>query len=312
MRIRVILAFAAIFIVWGSTYLAIRYAVMEMPPLFTAGVRHSVAGGLLFAWACWRGQRASWIEWQHSAIVGALFFLIGHGTLHWAEQSVPSGLSALLVATEPVWIAAILAVQGQAPLRLQGAAGLLLGLAGVWVLVGLESPGQNRAFTTGTLAVLLGSASWAAGVVYSQRAPLPADPMLRTSTTLLCGAALLFATSAAVGEYDRLRMPSALALSSLAYLIVFGSMVAFTAYYWLLDRFPATLVATHTYVNPAVAVLLGWAFAGEPLSASLLVGLVMIGGAIALVGAGEPPIADADRSLSRRASASERARARAR
>jgi drug/metabolite transporter (DMT)-like permease len=232
---------------------------MEIPPLFTAGVRHLVAGTLMFAWACWRGQRASWTEWRHSAIVGALFFLVGHGTLHWAEQSVPSGLSALLVATEPVWIAAMLSLNGQARLHGHGAVGLMLGLAGVWVLVGFESPDQDRTFTMGSLAVLVGAASWAAGVVYSQRAPLPVDPVLRTSTTLLCGAALLLTASAALGEYAELRVPSPLALYSLAYLIVGGSMVAFMSYYWLLDRFPATLVATHTYVNPAVAVCLGWA-----------------------------------------------------
>jgi drug/metabolite transporter (DMT)-like permease len=288
MQVRVIAAFAVIFIVWGSTYLAIRYAVEEIPPLLTAGVRHLIAGGLLFAWARWQGHRASWLEWRHSAVVGALFFLIGHGTLHWAEQSVPSGLSALLIATEPVWIAVFLAVLGQSPLRLQNVAGLLLGLAGVWVLVGVESPDQGGTFVAGTLAILVGAATWGMGVVYSQRAPLPANPMLRTATTLLCGAGLLLAASTALGEYERVRMPSALALSSLAYLIVFGSMVAFTAYYWLLDRYPATLVATHTYVNPAVAVFLGWAFGGEALSASLLLGLLLVGGAIALVGAGEP------------------------
>ena len=301
MRMRVVLAFSAIFIIWGSTYLAIRYAVAEIPPLLTAGIRHLTAGSVLYIWARAKGHRATAPEWKNSAIVGALFFLVGHGTLHWAEQSVPSGLSALLVATEPLWIALLLAATGSAPLRLQTIAGVLLGLAGVWALLGMEATRGGGA-TLGTLAVLVGAASWGGGVVYSQRAALPKNAMLRTATTLLCGAVLLLATSTALGEYHRIRVPSALAIGSLAYLIVLGSIVSFTAYYWLLDRYPATLVATHTYVNPAVAVLLGWAFAGESLSASLVVGLVLIAGAIVLVGKGAP-VKTATTSVQRRSAA---------
>jgi drug/metabolite transporter (DMT)-like permease len=287
MRMRVALAFSAIFIIWGSTYLAIRYAVAEIPPLLTAGVRHLTAGSVLYVWARAKGYRATPAEWKNSAIVGALFFLVGHGTLHWAEQSVPSGLSALLIATEPLWIGLLLAATGLVPLRTQTISGVLLGLAGVWALLGTDATRGGGA-ALGTLAVLVGAASWGAGVVYSRCAQLPQNPTLRTATTLLCGAVLLLATSTALGEYHRVHIPSALAIGSLAYLIVFGSIVSFTAYYWLLDRYPATLVATHTYVNPAVALLLGWAFAGEPLSTSMVGGLVLIAGAIALVGKGTP------------------------
>jgi drug/metabolite transporter (DMT)-like permease len=202
MRMRVVLAFSAIFIIWGSTYLAIRYAVAEIPPLLTAGIRHLTAGSVLYIWARAKGHRATAAEWKNSAIVGALFFLVGHGTLHWAEQSVPSGLSALLVATEPLWIALLLAATGSAPLRLQTIAGVLLGLAGVWALLGMEATRGGGA-TRGTLAVLVGTASWGGGVVYSQRAALPKNAMLRTATTLLCGAVLLLATSTALGEYHQ-------------------------------------------------------------------------------------------------------------
>jgi drug/metabolite transporter (DMT)-like permease len=282
MRTRTVLAFAAIFIIWGSTYLAIRYAVAEIPPLLTAGVRHLTAGSLLFAWAWAKGGRPTAIEWRHSAVVGGLFFLIGHGSLHWAEQSVPSGLSALLVATEPVWIALLLAMTGRTPLQLRTAAGLIVGLVGVWLIVRVDGL-ANDSLLTGSLAVLVGAASWGAGVVYSQRAPLPADPILRTSTTLLSGAAMLLAAAVIFGEPGAVRPPSPLALWSLAYLIVFGSVVSFSAYYWLLDRYSATVVATHTYVNPAVAVLLGSLVGGEPMSAKLLVGLAVVSSAIALV-----------------------------
>lgn len=283
MRLRVLLAFAAIYLVWGSTYLAIRYAVAEIPPFLTAGLRHLIAGAVLFTWVHARGHRASAREWAHSAVVGVLFFLIGHGTLHWAEQTVPSGLAALLVATEPMWIALLLAAIGASRFRMRTLPGLVLGLVGVWALLGPAAAGGG-AHPLGVVAVIVGTASWSVGVVYSQRATLPQDPTLRTATTLLWGAAFLLIASAVAGELQELRPPSMRAIGSLAYLIVFGSIVAFTAYYWLLDRYPATLVATHTYVNPAVAVLLGWAFAGETVSATLLLGLVLIAASIALVG----------------------------
>jgi len=298
-RTRTVLAFAAIFIVWGSTYLAIRYAVAEIPPLLTAGLRHLTAGALLLGWAQFKGLRASAVEWRHSGVVGALFFLIGHGTLHWAEQFVPSGLSALLVATEPVWIAVLLATTGRSGLNARTVVGLFIGLVGVWLLVGGASLSRGPGLFAGCLAVLVGAASWAVGVVYSQTAPLPVNPLLRTATTLMCGAVMLLIAAAVFGEFGRLRMPSILAVSSLAYLIVFGSIVAFTAYYWLLDRFSATVVATHTYVNPAVAVLLGWAIGGEHISASLVVGLIVITSAIALVSSAPSDVAHGRASTER-------------
>jgi drug/metabolite transporter (DMT)-like permease len=286
-RVRTILALSAIFIVWGSTYLAIKYAVAELPALWTAGVRHIVAGSLMLLWAWSKGQRASVQEWRHSAVVGALFFLIGHGTLHWAERFVPSGVAALLIATEPVWIALLLAMTGQGRLGLRSLGGLLLGLLGVWVVVGVDPASGTSPL--GTILVVVSAIAWSAGVVYSQRAPLPPDATIRTATTLLTGAALTLGASAAVGEFGEVRVPSFLAIASLAYLIVFGSILAFTAYFWLLERYSATLVATHTYVNPAVAVILGWAIGGEGLSASLVGGLVLIAASIAMVRDAEPP-----------------------
>ena len=286
MRVRTVLAFSAIFVVWGSTYLAIKYAVAEIPPLLTAGVRHLIAGSIMLLWAYSKGQRASVIEWGHSAVVGALFFLVGHGTLHWAERFVPSGVAALLIATEPVWIALLLAMTGRARLRSRSLGGLLLGLIGVGVVVGVDPASGTSPL--GTITVVVGAIAWSAGVVYSQRAPLPPDATMRTATTLLTGAALTLGVSGAAGEFGHVRMPSFLAIASLAYLIVFGSILAFTAYFWLLERYSATLVATHTFVNPAVAVVLGWAIGGEAMSASLIVGLVLIAASIALVRDGEP------------------------
>src|SRR5689334_10529038 len=162
------LAFAAIYLVWGSTYLAIRYAVETIPPLVTAGIRHTVAGGILLAWAYARGYRAKREHWIAGAIVGAFFFLIGHGTLHWAEQHVASGLAALLIATEPMFILVLAWASGQQRISRASALGLALGVVGVAILTGMEVSAKDTSLL-GMIAVLIGSASWAAGVVVSPK-----------------------------------------------------------------------------------------------------------------------------------------------
>jgi drug/metabolite transporter (DMT)-like permease len=172
--------------------------------------------------------------------------------------------------------------------RARSIGGLLLGLVGVWIVVGVD-PASGTS-TLGTITVVVGAIAWSTGVVSSQRALLPPDATMRTATTLLTGAALTLGVSGAVGEFGHVRMPSFLAIASLAYLIVFGSILAFTAYFWLLERYSATLVATHTFVNPVVAVVLGWALGGEAMSTSLVVGLVLISVSIVLVRDGEPRV----------------------
>jgi drug/metabolite transporter (DMT)-like permease len=288
--IKVGLAFAAIYLVWGSTYLAIRYAVETIPPLVTAGLRHTIAGGILLAWACTRGYRPRREHWIAGAIVGAFFFLVGHGTLHWAEQHVGSGLAALLIATEPMFILVLAWASGQQKIRRLSALGLACGVVGVAFLTGIELNG-NAASLLGMVAVLIGSLSWAAGVVISPKVKLPNDALARTAVPLVCGALMLLIAAGATGEFHELHW-SAVSLRSilgLAYLIVFGSIVAFTAYTWLLQRCPPTLVATHTYVNPVVAVLLGWLLASEPLTARVVLASVAILGAIVLIRKGERP-----------------------
>jgi len=285
---KVVLAFLAIYLVWGSTYLAIRYAVETIPPLVTAGIRHTIAGSILLAWACARGYRPRREHWSAGIVVGALFFLIGHGTLHWAEQHVASGLAALLIATEPMFILVLAGLSGQQKISRMSALGLGLGVAGVAILTGVEISAK-AASLIGMLAVLLGSLSWAAGVVISPKLKLPSDALARTAVPLVCGAVMLLATAGFTGEFHRLHW-SAISLRSilgLGFLIVFGSIVAFTAYTWLLQRCPPTLVATHTYANPVVAVLLGWFFASEPLTARVALASVAILGAIVLIRRGE-------------------------
>jgi len=286
--VKLALAFAAIYLVWGSTYLAIRYAVETIPPLVTAGIRHTVAGGILLAWAYARGYRAKREHWIAGAIVGAFFFLIGHGTLHWAEQHVASGLAALLIATEPMFILVLAWASGQQKISRASALGLALGVMGVAILTGMEVSAKDTSLL-GMIAVLIGSASWAAGVVISPKVKLPSDALARTAVPLVCGAVMLLASAGIRGEFHGLHW-SAISLKSilgLAYLIVFGSIVAFTSYTWLLQRCAPALVSTHTYANPVVAVLLGWLLASEGLSMRVVFASIAILGAIVLIRRGE-------------------------
>lgn len=286
--IKLALAFAAIYLIWGSTYLAIRYAVETIPPLVTAGIRHTTAGGVLLAWACLRGYRPRREHWIAGIVLGALFFLIGHGTLHWAEQHVASGLAALLIATEPMFIFILAWASGQQRISRISALGLAVGIVGVAILTGVELSSKDASLL-GIVAVLAGSLSWGAGVVISPRLKLPTDALARTAVPLVCGAGMLLITAAITGEFHQLHW-SAVSLKSvlgLAYLIVFGSIVAFTAYTWLLQRCPPTVVATHTYANPVVAVLLGWLLAAEALTPRVGLASIAILGAIMLIRKGE-------------------------
>ena len=285
MNVRLLLAFFAIYVVWGSTYLAIREAVATIPPLLTAGVRHLIAGTVLYVWARGWTARISATEWRASLVVAVLFFLIGHGTLHWAERFVASGVAALLIATEPIWIAMLMPPAEGPRWSARTLGGLGAGLAGVALLVPREELAQGTQQVWGWAAILAGAFSWALGVRYSATARLPRDPFVRASTTLLCGAVLLLTASAAAGEIAHVHPSSISARSALGlvYLILFGSIVAFSAYTWLLERCPATLVATHTYVNPIVAVLLGWLFAGELLTPRILGATSLILAAVVLL-----------------------------
>jgi drug/metabolite transporter (DMT)-like permease len=286
--IKLALAFVAIYVIWGSTYLAIQYAVETIPPLVTAGIRHSIAGGILLAWAWWRGFRPTRQQWVAGFALGALFFLIGHGSLHWAEQYVGSGLAALLIATEPMFILVLGWMAGQQKISLLSALGLGLGVVGVALLTGAELSVKGSSLW-GLLAVLLGSLSWSLGVVISPRLKLPSDALGRTALPTLCGALMLLIAAAVTGEFQQTHWSSITLRSifGLGYLITFGSVIAFTAYTWLLQRVPPALVATHTYANPVVAVLLGWFLAHEPLSMRVVLASIAILGAIVLIRRGE-------------------------
>jgi len=286
--IKLALAFAAIYLVWGSTYLAIRYAVETIPPLVTAGIRHTIAGGVLLAWAFARGYRPRREHWIGGLVLGALFFLIGHGSLHWAEQHVASGLAALLIATEPMFILVLAWMTRQQRISRLSALGLAVGAIGVAILTGVELSAKDMSLV-GLIAVLAGSLSWSAGVVITPKLKLPEDAIARTAVPLVCGAAMLLLSAGVTGKFHQLHWEtvSLKSIFGLGYLITFGSIVAFTAYTWLLQRCPPTLVATHTYANPVVAVLLGWLLASEPLTPRVALASIAILGAIVLIRKGE-------------------------
>jgi drug/metabolite transporter (DMT)-like permease len=246
----------------------------------------------MLTWAWWRGFRPTRQQWVAGFALGALFFLIGHGTLHWAEQYVGSGLAALLIATEPMFILVLGWMMGQQRISLVSALGLGLGVAGVAMLTGAELTVKGASLW-GLLAVLLGSLSWSLGVVISPRLKLPSDALGRTALPTICGAALLLIAAGVTGEFQHTHWASVTLRSilGLGYLITFGSVVAFTSYIWLLQRVPPALVATHTYANPVVAVLLGWFLAHEPLSLRVVLASVAILGAIVLIRRGERAVA---------------------
>ena len=288
-RLFVILSFLSIYVIWGSTYLAIRYAVETIPPLYTAGIRHLTAGTILLVWALVKGLRPTWPQLRASVVIGFFFFLVGHGLLHWAETIVPSGLASLLIAIEPIMVF-LLSSAAARTWRLNGTllAGILLGLFGVGMLLRGTGAEAARGTTLGSVMILVSALSWSVGIIYSRRSHLSGSPLLLSALSLLSGAVMLLFTATVVGEakefvFSRITMTSWLALG---YLILFGSVIAFTAYNWLLEHYSPTLVATHTYVNPVVAVLLGWAYGGEALTMKVAMAAALVVVAVVLVDRG--------------------------
>lgn len=288
-RARVIAAYAAVYVVWGSTYLAINFAIATLPPFLMAGARFLVAGLVLYVWMRARGAvRPSAAQWKVATIIGAFLLLGGNGAVVWAEQFVPSGITALLVATLPLWMALLgwLGPDRRRPTP-RVSLGLLVGMVGIVVLVGpgaLVGQGGNVDIV-GAAVLMFGSLAWAAGSLYARRAATPPSPQLGTAMQMLSGGLLLVVLGLATGEGRGLDAGaiSASSVSALLYLIVFGSLLGFSAYVWLLRVEPPTRVSTYAYVNPVVAVGLGWLFAGEALTSQTLLAAAIIIGAVVLI-----------------------------
>ena len=284
-------AFAAIYLIWGSTYLAIRYAIETLPPLLMMGIRHLCAGAALYAWTRLRGTPAPKLrEWLHPALIGALLFLGGHGSLAWAEQHVPSGIAALLVATLPMWIVVLARIKGtERKFGGRALSGLVWGFAGVAVLFGPDLLQHSGEVNLLAGAVLFGTFIWAAGTIYMRSVKMPDSPVISSAMQMLAGGAALMIAATLTRETSNFHLSAVSGRSwlALAYLAVFGSIIAFTAYSWLHTVATPSHVATYAYVNPLVAVLLGWALAAEPMGFYTVIAMVVILAGVALVNAGQ-------------------------
>lgn len=279
LNVRIWAALATIYVVWGSTFLAIAVAVRDLPPFLSMALRHLVAGALLFAWVWYRrgghlqlGRR----EWGAAFIFGGALFLVGHGGLAWAQQDVPSGVAALLVGTIPLWFAILARVAFGERLGRRALVGLVLGFAGLVLLV--DPSGEEGAKPIGVLVIAFSAFAWAAGSLWSRRLPLPQDTLLAAAMGMLAGGALLAVVSGLGGELDDARF-TADALTAIGYMVVVGSLIGFSAYVWLLKVAPASTVSTYAYVNPVIAVILGWAFNDE-----VITGRTLLAGAAIVVG----------------------------
>jgi len=288
LRVQIALAFLSIYTIWGSTYLAIRIAIETLPPFLMAGTRFLIAGAALYLWTRLRGAPGpTRANWKAATIVGGLLLLGGNGGVVWAEQTVPSGLTAVLITTVPLWMALLEwkryeRVRPPAPIVL----GLVIGFAGVVLLVGPEElAGSGTINRIGATVLILASLSWAIGSLYSRKALLPSSPLQSTSMEMVSGGALLTLASLVSFEWSGFQ-PSETSLASLIafiYLITLGSLVGFTSYIFLLKASTPAKVSTYAYVNPIIAVILGWAIAQEELTLRTLFAAAVIVAAVVVI-----------------------------
>ena len=286
----VLLAFASVYLIWGSTYLAISYAIKTLPPFLMAATRFLVAGSILFIWSLItaNGVRPTAAQWRKAFIIGALLLLCGNGAVTWAEKHIASGLTALLIATEPLWFVMLnWAITKRRP-NWKVLLGVLIGLAGMALLVSGGLKGDNAGSMMSLIGigvVLASSFAWAAGSVYANRRPIKASTSMASGMQMLAGGSLLLTLGIVVGDFKQLNFSNAswISIGALCYLTVFGSLVAFTAYSWLLRNVAPTRVATYAYVNPVVAVLLGWLIASEPVTPTMLAAASIIIGSVVLI-----------------------------
>ena len=288
-----IAAFAAVYIFWGSTYLAIKYAIETLPPFLMAGARFVFAGSILLIWARFSKdyEKPKAAHWKTSFIVGTLLLLGGNGGVVFAEHHISSSLAALLVATEPFWIVLLswLWLKGGRP-NMKAILGIAIGFFGVWLLINGQTA-QNASANSGsmqlfgTLAVIAAAFLWATGSIYGLRAPVPKSSLQTAGMQMFSGGLVLLLVSLILGEWSKFNIAEVSANSwfGLVYLIVFGSLISFTAYSWLLKNAQPAMVSTYAYVNPVIAVFLGWIIAGESLSSQMLVGAGIIVGSVALI-----------------------------
>jgi drug/metabolite transporter (DMT)-like permease len=281
-------AFAAVYLIWGSTYLAIRIGVESFPPLMLAGLRHFTVGMLLYPVLRWKsGVRPTGTNWRTAAVTGFLLLFVGNGGVSWAEQTVPSGITALLVATVSLWLVIVdwLRPGGMKPVP-KVVLGLFLGFGGMVLLVGPAHLGNSwRVDPRGAAVLIIASFAWACGSIYSKHGGMPSSAMLGVAMQSLGGGLVLLLVGYLTGEFRHFHFAAVAARSwvALAYLIVFGSGIGFTAYLYILHRSTAARVATYAFVNPVVALFLGWFIAGETISLRTVISAIVILTAVILV-----------------------------
>lgn len=298
-------AFFAVYVFWGSTYLAIKYTIETLPPFLMAGTRFAFAGTILFVWARFRKdyERPTLTHWKTAAIVGTFLLLGGNGAVVLASHYIPSSMTALLVATEPLFVVMLSWLWlGNGRPNWKVAAGLLVGFFGVYLLIagkagGIDAGGYGEWIGYG--AVIFGALSWATGSIYGLKASTPKSSLLTSGMQMLAGSVSLFVVGLLRGEHAAFD-PAGVSSNSvfaLFYLIVFGSLLGFTAYSWLLKNAQPAMVATYAYVNPVIAVILGWSIAGESLTAQMLIGAFVIVASVILITANKAVKHDDDDDL---------------
>ena len=289
-RLAILAAYGAIYFIWGSTYLGIRFTVETMPPFLSGGLRFLVAGAVLFVWTLYRGsERPTTAGWLNAAKLAGIMIFLGYGGVMWAEQVVPSGIAALIISVEPLWFFVLdwLVFKSARP-RFKEWAGLALGFAGTLYLAFGEGGASFEAvpgYRIGTVVIFFSTLAWVFGSLLSRKTRIADSTLLGTGMQMLAGGILLSAGGLALGEGARFLLSEVTLKSwlALAYLSVFGSIVAFTAFVWLLKFEPASRVATHAFVNPVVAVFLGWILGGEQVTSRMLVAAIVIVASVMLI-----------------------------
>jgi drug/metabolite transporter (DMT)-like permease len=296
MRMKIWLGMLTLYIVWGSTYLAIRFAVETMPPFLMAATRFFIAGAILYIWRRWINKETppTRRQWRSAFIIGIFLLVGGNGGVVWAETMVPSSIAALVIATTPLWMVLLDALRPRQRVipSMETVAGVIMGLTGILVLVGPHQilSGTGEFAPAGLMALLLAAIFWSVGSLYHRNADLPASPLLGTGMEMLAGAFGLLFLSLLFGEWRQVQLASISTQSILAliYLIFFGALVGFSTYVWLLRVASTPLVATYAYVNPLIAVLLGYFLADETLNVRILIAGGIIISSVVLINFSRP------------------------
>ena len=293
-RSQIVMAFAAVYVIWGSTYLTIHIAIETLPALLMSGARFIIAGLLLLAFSRRPGaprERLTLIHWRSALIIGGCLLLFGNGGVAWGEQYLPSGFVALIIATVPLWMALFAPAFGGRWINWTAGLGIALGLVGIVLLV---RPGGGGAGHWQTLVVLMAPLLWALGSLYARTAPAPSQPLAAIAMEMIAGGVLLTLAGIASGELAHVQLASVSVASvlSFAYLILVGALVGYVAYIWLLHHVSVTAASTYAFVNPVVAVALGAVVLGEQITAMTLVASALIVGAVAVLLIGQSRISE--------------------